>query len=144
MRRLGLPVLIVLAASVLGGCSSADLSPSSLALNGVWAGQLSDSSGAATITAALTQDGSSLSGLVTIEDPDTSFRGHGTITGTVTGTSLTFAIHVPAGGFDDPYRTCSADVTGSGDIASTVTGRYTGSNSCSGPITTGQLTLAKQ
>ena len=49
------------------------------------------------------------------------------------------------GGFDDRYGACVADVTGAGQITGdSVTGQYSGTNSCTGSITSGQVTLVKQ
>jgi hypothetical protein len=145
MGRLGSLALAGLAACCLCGCDSTVLSPDEITLTGLWSGQLSDSSGPGRFTWELTQDGASFSGSGTIEDPDTSFRARGTISGSVFRSTLRFSMHIPAGGFDDPFGTCSADVTGDGQInAGSVTGQYSGTNSCSGPITSGQFTLAKQ
>ena len=62
------------------------------------------------------------------------------------GASLEFEeLGVPAGGFDSPYASCTAEVSGDGQISTaSITGTFAGSNSCTGTITSGQLTLNKQ
>lgn len=91
------------------------------------------------------QSGTSFSGTMTMTDTSTSVTGRGTVSGTVSGSSLQFSVSVLAGGFDSPYNACSATVTGTASIGSaSVTGTYDGSSSCSGAISSGQLTLSKQ
>jgi hypothetical protein len=70
---------------------------------------------------------------------------NGTLLGTLAGTSLTFTISVPAGGVSG-FSDCTAkiDGTASGVSSSTISGTYTGTNSCSGPFTDGRFSLSKQ
>ena len=97
------------------------------------------------MTWQLTQSGTSISGTMSMTDTSTKVTGRGTVSGTVSGSSLQFTVSVLAGGFDSPYNTCSASVSGNATISSaSVTGTYGGSSSCSGAITSGQLTLNKQ
>jgi hypothetical protein len=70
--------------------------------------------------------------------------GRGTVTGTVSGSTIRLTITIPAGGFDAPFSGCTATVSGDGQAsASAINAAYTGTNSCSGPVTKGQLTLTK-
>ena len=128
-----------------GGGSSTPTEPSPANVAGTWSGSASDSSGPGTMTWQLTQSGSSFSGSLTMTDTTTSVTGRGTVSGTLSGSSLQFSLSVPAGGFDNPYASCSATVSGSGTAsASSITGSYSGSSTCTGTISAGQLTLNKQ
>ena len=115
-------------------------------LTGTWSGPANDSSGPGQMTWQVTRSGTSISG-DDVHDRHTSTKvtGRGTVSGTVSGSSLQFTVSVLAGGFDSPYSTCSASVSGNATISSaSVTGTYDGSSSCSGAIASGQLTLNKQ
>jgi hypothetical protein len=97
------------------------------------------------MTWQLTQTGTAFSGTMTMTDAGTKVTGRGTVSGTVSGLSIQFSISVPAGGFAAPYAGCSASVTGTGVAAATsINGNYSGSNSCTGAISAGLLTLIKQ
>jgi hypothetical protein len=97
------------------------------------------------MTWQVTQSGSSFSGTMTMTDTSTRVTGRGTVSGTVSGSSIQFSISVLAGGFDNPYNTCSANVSGTASLSSSsMSGTYDGSSSCSGTISSGQLTLSKQ
>lgn len=77
-------------------------------------------------------------------DTATNITGHGSLTGSVSGSLVHFVITVPIGGFDGAFNFCSATVTGDLQAsASSMTGTYTGTNSCSGAITAGEVTLTK-
>jgi hypothetical protein len=68
---------------------------------------------------------------------------HGTISGTLTGSSLQYSLTIPAGGFDG--SNCTASVNGTATAtATTLNGSYTGSQSCTGSIGSGSLTLDKR
>lgn len=113
-------------------------------VNGSWRGTATDSSGPGAMVWQITQSGTSFSGTVTITDTSTGLTARGTISGTVSGSSIQFSIAIPAGGFET-MPTCTASATGSGSIAgSTITGTYSGSSTCSGSISSGQITLNKQ
>ena len=132
-------------AVTLAGCGDNPAAPDIIVLTGTWAGQVSDSSGPGRISWQLTQSGSVISGSVTIDDPDTSFQARGILSGTVSGSLLRFSLQIPAGGFDDPYRDCTANVAGDAQLTSgSLTGTYSGTNSCTGPISSGQITVVKQ
>ena len=100
------------------------------------------------MTWQLTQSGSSFSGSLTMTDSSTNVTGRGTVSGSVSGSSLQFSLSVPTGGFDAPYGGCSATVSGTATASSTtITGTYSGSSTgpCStATIASGQLTLSKQ
>ena len=113
-------------------------------LAGEWRGIADDSSGPGSITLQVTQSGGNLSGTVLMTVAGTSITGRGTLTGTLTGSTMRFTITIPAGGFDAPYTSCNVSVSGDGRATATsITAKYTGTNSCSGPVTGGDLNLSK-
>jgi len=82
---------------------------------------------------------------MTMTDTSTAVTGRGTLSGTVSGSAIHLSLTIPAGGFDVPYAACSASVSGDGQVSgSTITAAYTGTNSCSGAISAGQVTVNKQ
>ena len=147
-----LAVLTLVSGTACGGSggSSTPSQPSSTGsssvnLTGTWSGSASDSSGPGQMSWQLSQTDTSFSGTLTMTDTVAGVTGRGSVSGTVSGSSIRFSINVPAGGFASPYAACTASVSGEGQASlSTVTGTYSGSNSCSGAITSGQLTLSKQ
>jgi hypothetical protein len=147
--------LLVVASAVAcggnGGSGSPTQPPPSpassgpVSLTGSWSGTASDSSGPGQVTWQLTQAGTSFSGTATLTDSSTGLGGRGTVSGTVSNTSIHFSMSIPAGGFDSPYTACTAEVSGDGQAsAASITSTFAGSNSCTGAITSGQLTLNKQ
>ena len=131
-----------------GACSTASESTpaaptaSSVNVAGSWRGTATDSSGDGSLTLQVTQSGTNLSGTVTMSV--ITVTGRGTLTGTVSGSTIRLTIAIPAGGFDAPFSGCTATVSGDGQAtASSISATYTGTNSCSGPVTKGQLTLTK-
>jgi len=113
-------------------------------LSGSWSGSASDSSGPGTIAWQLTQSGSSFSGTLTMTDTSSGAQGRGSVSGMLSDTTVEFAITIPAGGFDEPWAACTAELTGTAKATpSALSGTYTGSNSCTGAVNSGQLTLDK-
>jgi hypothetical protein len=95
------------------------------------------------VTWQLTQAGSVFSGTLVMTDTHAGYSGRGSVSGTLSGSSIAFAMRVPAGGFDEPYASCTADLSGVGQInVSSIRGTYSGSNSCSGTIASGELELS--
>lgn len=148
-------VVALLLASLVCGCGGGPASPTQPtptptpgtpgSLTGTWSGPASDSSGPGQMTWQITQDGASFSGTLTIIDTSTSLGGRGSISGAVSGSSIRFSLNVPVNGFDSPYGACTSDVSGDGQASATsITGSYSGTNSCGGAIAAGQLTLSKQ
>jgi hypothetical protein len=145
-RQTFLPALLVLAltGACKGGSTSAPSAPSATSVNvaGSWRGTATDSSGPGSVTMQVTQSGSDLSGTVTMSV--TTITGRGTLAGTVSGSTVRLTITIPAGGFDAPFASCTATVSGDGQATVTsITATYSGTNSCSGPVTKGELTLSK-
>jgi len=93
----------------------------------------------------ITQNGSAFTGTVTATDTSQAITGHGSLTGTVSNTSIHYSLSFPAGAFDPPDAACTATVSGDGNFSATaLNGTYTGTNSCHGLISGGQVTLTKQ
>jgi hypothetical protein len=113
-------------------------------LTGTWQGTASDSSGPGQMTWVITQSGGSISGTMTLTDTATKLGGRGSISGSVSGSTIRFTLTVPAGGFDAPYGSCTSEVSGEAEVSGTaLTGSYSGSNSCEGAIASGQVSLNK-
>lgn len=113
-------------------------------LTGTWSGSASDSSGPGQMTWQMTQTGSSCSGTLTMTDAGANINGRGSVSGSISGPSIRFALSVPAGGFDSPYTSCSADVSGDAQVSgSSITGTYSGANSCTGAVASGHVTLTR-
>lgn len=97
------------------------------------------------MTWQVTQADTTISGTVTMTDTSTGAGGRGTLSGTVSGSSVHFTIAIAAGGFDAPYAACTANVSGDASATTTtMTGSYSGTNSCSGTVAAGQISLSKQ
>ena len=140
--------IVVCTLFALTGCDSPTIpssqQPVQLNLTGTWTGAASDTSGPGSMIWHLSQTGSSCSGTLTMSDTATSKAGRGSVSGTVSGTALHFTIDIPAGGFDSPYDSCSTEVAGDAQAsASSIAGTYSGTNSCTGIIASGQFALAK-
>ena len=113
-------------------------------LSGSWNGTAADSSGGGSLNWQITQSGSSFSGSLTIVDADSHVGGRGSVSGSIAGASLHFSMIVPTGGFDAPFDSCSANVSGDAQVSTAaITGAYSGTNSCTGTITSGELALTR-
>jgi hypothetical protein len=90
----------------------------------------------------LTQSNATVTGTAILTETATGVKGRGALDGTFDGRQLTFTITVLAGGFDAPYAACRVRLSGNATIELLlITATYTGTNSCSGEVTSGQLTL---
>jgi hypothetical protein len=158
VRLIGFFVGLVTATSC--GSSAVPAAPSTAApapppltagLTGNWSGGASDSQGATVVAWQLTQAGSAVSGTVrtTATNPDDGSCGSchrnksGTISGTLTGSTLTLTMFFAAGADGDPTPACSATLTGSAPSVSgsTVVAAYSGSDTCEGAFANGTMTM---
>ena len=119
-------------------------SPPAFDLTGTWSGPASDDSGPTTMTWTLTQSGGSITGtFLAVEPPPSRSQYRGTISGSFSGTSLTYTIDVPKGsivGLPD----CFVTIHGSAVVsANAIVGTYTGED-CTGPFENGLISLSKQ
>ena len=150
---MALVALVSVACGSGGGSSGSTTQPSpapatgagpSVDASGTWSGRVTDSSGAGGMVLQLTQSGSSVSGSVTITDTSTGLTARGTVSGTVSGAVVHLSIAIPAGGFET-QPSCTGNASGDAQVSGTsMAGTYTGSNSCTGAVGSGQMTLNKQ
>jgi hypothetical protein len=156
-----LPIIMVTALAVLGiSCGAGDGPPPAR-----WSGTGVDSNertglngttiapGTTIVTWTFTQTDASVSGTVTTLSTDSQGTCNschrsrtGKLSGTIAGTTLTWTISFPADAAHDPTPICTATITGtaSGITESSLSGVYSGNDSCEGPILDGTLTLARQ
>ncbi len=66
------------------------------------------------MTWSLDQSGTSFSGGLTLTDSGTGTKGTGSVSGSVSGNSITFSLSVPQGGADGSFTSCSATASGPG------------------------------
>jgi len=123
-----------------------------LVLSGEWSGSSRDSQGTTVVTFTIAQAGDTVSGTVATRAPDPSDGScnachrnkRGTFTGTLSGGTLTMTMAFAAGVDGDPTPICSATMTGTAAaIASELTGRYTGSDTCEGAFLDGRIAMTR-
>lgn len=155
MKKVFAGVLLASFAAACGG--NASMSPSALAsVAGTWAGIGSDSSSSmgagsmmgqtdmGTMTWQLTQNGSTVTGPMSFAGSGMQGRMPGSFQGTMSGDDMTFTMDMVTGSMMSSG--CSSKATGTGHVnrtTMTMTGTYSGSNSCSGAFTTGQMTMTR-
>jgi hypothetical protein len=154
MMNLRLVCLALVTAAVLG-CDDGPTSPTTISsggsnaplnLAGTWNGPANDSDGQMTMTWVLTQSDRNVSGTFTASTPvGAPIYTGGSIAGVASGTTLTFTITVPRGSIVDAPD-CSVTFTGTTDDlrADSMSGTYTGSDTCGGTVVGGRLSLLKQ
>lgn len=126
--------------------------PTGALLSGTWSGTGSDSFSPELVTWVVNQSGGALSGTAELKavDPADGTCGSchkvkkGTLTGTLSGSSLTISMTFPAGG-DVPAPMCSAELSATGSVADgRIAATYTGSDTCEGVYSNGVISLARQ
>lgn len=127
-----------------GVTTSTTSSISALDLTGTWSGTHSDSLGSGTASWSISQVGNNVTGPATFTESGITARG--SATGTLSGNTLTFAFSFPVGSIPPPFSGCAVTTNGtaSGVTNTSISGTYTGNNTCQGPLANGRLTLAKQ
>jgi hypothetical protein len=114
-----------------------------LNMTGTWKGTATDSVESAQLTSVLTETGTTISGTATLVYTSGT-QANGSFSGTVSNTGSTVNFTVTGTG-SGAGQTCTVTLTGVGQISNiTFTGTYGGANSCSGPVTNGQMTMVKQ
>lgn len=114
-----------------------------LNMTGTWKGTATDSAESGQLTSVLTQTGTTISGTATLVFTSGT-QASGSFSGTVStsGSSVNFTVFGSGSGSGP---TCTVTFTGVGQIFNvTFTGTYGGTNSCSGPVTNGRMTLVRQ
>ena len=162
MRYLGF-ALIVLFTTGCGGSSSSPASPSSVpsttvnSMTGMWTGTSADSTGQEKMTWTVTQNGTGMTGTMSFSDTGRNMMGNGSMQGTISGSTVTFHMSIPNGGFNGMMSSCSMGMDGHAtmsDDGRTMTGTYSGSMSgmmsggmmnqaCGGAMSNGQFTLTR-
>lgn len=123
-------------------------------LSGSWTGTSADTSGRENMTWALNQNGNAMTGTMNISDGGRGMAGSGSMQGTVSGSSMTFHMTVPNGGFNGMMSSCSMSVDGQAQMSDDghrMTGTYSGNmsgmmssmQSCGGAMNNGQFTLTR-
>jgi hypothetical protein len=130
-----------------GSTSTSPTVPSGPNLTGTWTTSVAFSDVSGRMTWALTQSGTTVSGPVTVAVSSGIVLLNGSLSGTVTNTSMAYTITVPAGGL--PLQpTCSGQLQGTMTITSPPTSMNGPMNltqsSCTSPITTQSITMTKQ
>ena len=160
MRKFGFILFLAVFVAGCGGSGSSmgPTGPGSMAnYAGTWGGSMSESGGATMgsgtmgglmrgmmagqMTWQMTQTEANVTGHMEMSP----FRGTGrmAISGTISGQTLTFTMNIPAGGM--PELGCAATGNGIAHMnGNTMTGTYSGSNTCSGPFSNGQFTLYRR
>jgi hypothetical protein len=126
--------------------------PGSVVVNGTWTGRGADSFSPELVTWVIEQSGSALSGTAEINavDPADGTCGschkvkRGTLTGTLSGTTVSISMKFPAGG-DVPTPICVADFNATGTVVDRrITATYTGTDTCEGVYSNGVMDLTRQ
>lgn len=136
-------LVVTLLTAACGGSTTSVTAPTlPAAASGRWTGTAADNTGSGRMEWQLTQQDSSVAGTAILTETATGVIGRGSLAGTFDGRQLTFTITIPRGGFDAPYASCAVTVSGDATIELLlITATYQGTNSCSGEVTSGQLTL---
>jgi len=163
MRISTLAILSLLTVAACGGSTSTPAAPTTTSagtvasLSGTWTGTSSDSSGQDKMIWTLSQNANTTSGTMNISDTTRSMMGNGSMQGTISGSTMTFHMTVPTGGFDGMMAACSMGVDGQATMSSdghAMTGTYSGTMSgmmsggmmgqaCGGAMNNGQFTLTR-
>jgi hypothetical protein len=159
MKKAFAGVVLASFAAACGGNTS--MSPSAatapMSVAGSWAGIGSDSSSSmgagsmmgqadmGTMTWQLAQNGSAVTGSMSFSGSGMQGRMPGSFQGTMSGDDMTFTMDMATGSMMSSG--CSSRATGTAHVTGTtmtMTGTYTGSNSCSGAFTSGQMTMNRR
>jgi hypothetical protein len=131
--------------AILGACGgSSPTTPSTLNIAGVWAGDIVTILGNQRTTWTLSQSGTNVTGPVVVANAGIPVIS-GALTGTISGSTLTYSINIPAGGIlISP--TCTGHIDGTMNLPNErqMSGKFTGTSTCNAPISGGDLTLSKQ
>jgi hypothetical protein len=125
----------------------------STTLAGKWTGTGSDPQGAEKMTWSLAQTGNAITGtadLSALNAADGSCASchkakSGTITGTVSGSTIAMRLVFPAGGDGVPTPECTITFDASASMAAhdRIEATYTGTDTCEGPIAGGTFTMTR-
>ena len=153
-------IAVVLLAGFAAACgNTSSMGPTGptaqTAMTGTWAGSASDSSssmgagslmgqtGMGTMTWPLTQNGSTVTGSMAFAGMPG--RMPGVFSGTMAGDEMAFTMDMPMTSMMSSG--CTARATGTARVdgtRKTMTGTYSGSNSCTGSFVNGQMTMTRR
>ena len=108
------------------------------------AGSMMGQTDMGTMTWQLTQNGSTVTGPMSFSGSGMQGRMPGSFLGTMSGDDMTFTMDMPTSSMMSSG--CSSTATGTAHVdrtTMTMTGAYSGSNSCSGAFATGQMTMTR-
>ena len=163
MRLVVLSLVASLALTACGGGSSVSPgSPSSppttsSSLTGTWSGSSADTTGSEAMIWTVTQNGNSMTGMMNFSDTARGMMGNGSMQGTINGSTVTFQMSVPNGGFSGMMSSCSMGMNGQATLSAdghTMTGTYSGTmsgmmsggmmnQSCGGAMNNGHFTVTR-
>ena len=139
---------LTIACSDKGQAPTTTPTPQTTNVAGTWTGQVSALGTSARMTWTLSQTGTSVTGPVLLSLSNGAVLLNGFLTGSVSGTTLTYLISVGPGGI--PLQpSCAGQITGTMAVTiggvSTMAGTPTiSSSTCAPPFPAGPLTLTKQ
>jgi hypothetical protein len=123
-------------------------------LAGRWSGSGSDAQGRELLSWVLTQTGAALSGTADMKPLDAADGScaschkvkSGTVSGSVSGSTLAMKIMFPAGGDGVPTPMCTIafELTAAGVSGDRIDASYAGSDSCEGSFAGGTLTMNRE
>ena len=157
MTRAFAVVLLTWFAAACGNNSPMMPSGPTGSMAGTWTGSAADSSismgagsmmgqtGMGTMTWPLTQSGSTVTGSMSFSGSGMQGRMPGSFLGTMSGDDMTFAMDMPTSSMMSSG--CSSRAAGAAHVnrtTMTMTGTYSGSNSCTGSFTNGQMTMTRR
>jgi len=143
---------LLLGLTILPGCTESSSTtapgPSTLQIGGTWAGSVSVSGSDARLTWVLSQNGTAITGPVSIVLSSGIVLMNGTFTGTLTGSTLTGTVAVTPGGIP-VYPACTGQLSATMNVTlgpvSTMNGPLSlVSSTCSVPFTNSIVTLTRQ
>jgi hypothetical protein len=167
MRSVAARIIAVCLGATLSSCGSSPSAPSAptptpaapvapapaaVGVSGTWSGSGFDSFGPELVTWILTQSGTTIAGTARFDavNPADGSCGschkvkRGTVTGTITGSSLSVTMKFPAGG-DVPTPLCVVDLSGSATVIDRrMMANYTGTDTCEGFFSDGKIELTLQ
>ena len=157
MKKPFVVVLLTWCAVACGGTAPTAPSDTMASVAGAWVGIGADSSSSmsagsmmgqndmGTMTWQLTQAGSTVAGPMSFSGSGMQGRMAGSFLGTISGDDMSFTMDMPTGSMMSSG--CSSRATGTAHVnrsTMTMTGTYSGSNSCSGTFASGQMTMTRR
>ena len=109
------------------------------------AGSMMGQADMGTMTWQLTQNESAVTGAMSFSGSGMQNRTAGSFLGTMSGDDMTLTMDLPT--VSMMSSGCSSRATGTARVnrtTMTMTGTYSGSNSCSGAFTSGQMTMTRR